>query len=498
MSSPKSREASPTTNRAAVQLAEKLQRALALQQQGDLARARYIYEKVLKAEPRHVTALNRLGVIAAQTEDFNKALYLFDKAIEVDPDNAVAHGNRGLALHRLGRLDAALASCDRALAIDPGKADALMNRGNVLKDLGQWEGALENYDRAIKLRPEYAEAFSNSGFVLKELGRVNEALVRYARAIAINPGYVNAHCNRAFTLLSAGDLEHGWAEYEWRRKLERDATLPQPYWLGKESIAGKTILLHGEQGLGDTLQFCRYAKLVADLGARVLLEVQKPLKPLLEGLAGVTQVIATGSAVPHCDFRCSLMSLPLAFATRLDTIPFSSGYLRGNAAKVAAWRERLGERTKLRIGLAWSGSRTHSNDRFRSIALEQLIEHLPAGLDYVCLQTDVRDADKQTLRANPHIIDPGDERRDFGETAALAECMDLVLSVDTSVAHLSGALGKHTWILLPSNADWRWLLGRRDSPWYSQAKLYRQDRIGGWGGVFAEIKRDLSRLSDSS
>ena len=312
---------------AAAWLAEKLQRALVLQQQGDLARARYIYEKILKAQPRHVTALNRLGVIAAQTDDFNRALYLFDKAIEIDPANAVAHGNRGLALHRLEQLDASLASYDRALAIEPDKADAHMNRGNVLKDLGQWQAALENYDRAIKLKPDYAEAFSNSGYVLKELGRVNEALARYARAIAINPGYVNAHCNRAFTLLSAGDLEHGWAEYEWRRKLERSARPPQPYWLGEESIAGKTMLLHGEQGLGDTLQFCRYAKLVADLGARVLVEVQKPLKPLLEGLAGVAQFIATGSALPHFDFRCSLMSLPLAFGTRLDTVPFATGYL---------------------------------------------------------------------------------------------------------------------------------------------------------------------------
>jgi tetratricopeptide (TPR) repeat protein len=482
---------------AATQLAEKLQRALVLQQQGDLARARYIYEKILKAQPRHVTALNRLGVIAAQTDDFNRALYLFDKAIEIDPANAVAHGNRGLALHRLEQLDAALASYDRALAIEPDKADAHMNRGNVLKDLGQWEAALEHYDRAIKLKPDYAEAFSNSGYVLKELKRVNEALARYARAIAIDPGYVNAHCNRAFTLLSAGDLEHGWAEYEWRRKLERSAPLAQPDWLGEESIAGKTILLHGEQGLGDTLQFCRYAKLVADLGARVLLEVQKPLKPLLDGLAGVSQVIATGSALPQFDFRCSLMSLPLAFGTRLDTIPFSAGYLRSDAAKVASWRERLGERARPRIGLVWSGSRTHSNDRFRSVALAQLMPHLPAELQYICLQTDVRDADRQTLRANPHIIDPGDERRDFSDTAALAECMDVIIGVDTSVVHLGGALGKATWILLPSNADWRWLLDRRDSPWYSQVKLYRQDRIGDWNGVFAQLERDLSRLSGS-
>jgi tetratricopeptide (TPR) repeat protein len=474
-----------------------LKRALALQQQGDLARAQFLYEKILKAEPRHFIALNRLGVIAAQRNDPRKALYLFEKAIDVEPHSAVAHGNRGLALHRLRQLDAALASYEKALAIDFDRADTLMNRANVLKDLQQWDAAMASYNRAIALNPDYAEALSNSAYVLKEQRRLDEALARYDRAIALNPEYVSAHLNRGLTLLSVGDFEHGWADYEWRRRLEPDTRFPQPYWLGGESIAGKTVLLQSEQGLGDTLQFCRYSKLVSDLDSRVILHVQKPLVTLLERLPGVSQVIANGHTPPKFDYRCSLMSLPLAFKTRLDTIPFSAGYLRSDSASVARWRSRLGERTKPLIGLAWSGSKTHYNDRNRSIPLADLVQWLPADFQYVTLQTDIRDPDKQTLKLNPQILDFSAEQADFIDSAALCECMDLVISIDTSIAHLGGALGMETWLLLPYNADWRWLLDRRDSPWYSNTKLYRQSEMGDWNGVFAQLKLDLTRRRQS-
>jgi Tfp pilus assembly protein PilF len=473
----------------------KLKQALALQAQGDLARAQFIYEQILKAEPRHFAALIRLGVIAAQRDDPRKALYLFEKALEVEPLSALAHGNRGLALHQLRQLDAALASYERALAIDGDRADTLMNRANVLKDLQQWDAALAGYDRAIAIKPDYAEALSNSGYVLKELRRPDEALARYDRAIAIKPEYVSAHVNRGLTLLLTGDFERGWADYEWRRNLPLVPRLPQPYWLGKEPIRGKTILLVSEQGLGDTLQFCRYAKCVAEQGCQVILDVQKPLLTLFARLPGVSRVTVNGHTPPKFDYWCSLMSLPLVFETRLDTVPFSEGYLRSDPARVAKWRMRLGERAKPLVGLAWSGSRTHYNDHNRSIALADLVRCLPPDFQYVTLQTDIRDSDKQTLRLNPHILSFSAEQGDFADSAALCECMDLVISVDTSIVHLGGALGIETWVLLPYNADWRWLLDRTDSPWYSKAKLYRQGKMGGWEGVFAQLNQGLAQLS---
>jgi len=491
----KNPKAKAAVHPALAQLSGKLQQAFALQQHGELARAQFIYEKILKIQPCNFAALNRLGVIALQTNNPRKAVRLFEKAIDVDPSNPVAYGNRGLALHQLQQLDAALASYEQALAINPDQVDALLNRGNVLKDLQQWDAALASYDQAIGIKPDYAEAFSNSGFVLKELKQLDAALARFNQAIAIRPGYASAYWNRALTLLLTGDFENGWLDYEWRRKLDEGSPFPHPLWLGKESLGGKSILLRSEQGLGDTLQFCRYVKLVADLGARVILEVQKPLITLLAGLAGVSQVITKGNALPNVDYQCSLMSLPLAFKTNLDTIPFSRGYLSSSPAKLAHWRSRLGERTKPRVGLVWSGSKTNYNDRNRSIPLEDLVKCLPADLQYICLQKDIRESDKQTLKVNRNILDFGDEQADFSDAAALCECMDVVISVDTSVAHLSGALGVETYVLLPFNADWRWLLDRSDSPWYSTVKLYRQSNMSDWNGVFTQIKRDLMQLS---
>jgi hypothetical protein len=263
-------------------------------------------------------------------------------------------------------------------------------------------------------------------------------------------------------------------------------------------LAGKTILLYGEQGFGDTLQFCRYAKSVADLGARVILEVQKPLMPLLADLDGPSQLIATGSALPPLDYHCPLMSLPLAFNTCLDTIPASVPYLLADPIKVARWRERLGETKAPRIGLVWSGSATNLNDHNRSIRLADWVPYLPARCQFVSLQKDVREADAATLESTPTVLNFADELNDFSDTAALCECMDLVISVCTSVAHLSGALGKDTWVMLGFAADWRWLLDRADSPWYPSMKLYRPRNRGDWQGVFGQVESDLRRIIERS
>ena len=449
----------PAFNPAAA-LPAKLQQANTFHQRGQLATAQALYEDILRVQPRHFDALHLLGVIAAQTKNPAKAANLIGKAIEIDARHAEAH----------------------------------FNRGNVLKQLEQWNAALAGYDRAIAIKPDFSEAHFNRGFVLKELGQVDAALASYNRGIAIQPGFAEGHHNRAIAWLLGGNFEAGWVEYEWRWKSKRGPhtpekrPFPQPLWLGKESLAGKTILLHSEQGLGDTLQFCRYAKRVAGLGAKVILEVQPPLLTLLAGLEGVSQLVGRGDALPGSDYQCPLLSLPLAFNTALHDIPSAARYLQSDPAKIAHWHTVLGEKRRPRIGLIWSGNPAHTNDHNRSIPLANLMDHLPAECQYIGLQKELREADVGCLNANPAIVNFAE---DFSDTAALCECMDLVISVDTSVAHLSAALGLKTWILLPFNPDWRWLLDRNDSPWYPSVTLYRQQQSGDWSGVLKQVAADL-------
>ena len=269
-----------------------------------------------------------------------------------------------------------------------------------------------------------------------------------------------------------------------------------PYITAKQyiSLKGKTIFLHSEQGFGDTIQFCRYTKLVAELGARIIIEVEKPLIGLLQDLAGVADLLEKGSILPPFDYHCPLMSLPLAFNTNIDSIPYSGKYLRSNKSKLTYWASKLGEKQTLRVGLVWSGNAEHKNDKHRSILLADLIKHLPLHCQYVSLQKEVREIDKSALNSNANILHFGDELNDFADTAALCECIDIVISVDTSVAHVSGAIGKETWLLLPFCPDWRWMLDRDDSPWYPSVKLYRQSNIGDWGSAFLKVNADLAGL----
>jgi tetratricopeptide (TPR) repeat protein len=474
-----------------------------------------------------------LGTAQQELEQWEASLASYDNAIALKPEYAVAHNNRGNVLRRLGRLHDALASFDRAIEIQQNFVEAHVNRGNVLGELQLWPLALASHDQALSLRPDFAEGHCNRGLALKALHRPGEALASFDRAVAIWPGYAEAHVNRGNMLgalhefeaataaynraiaikqdyatahvnrgivsLLSGNFERGWADYEWRRRdpdsvHSREARrFSEPLWTGKEPLAGKTILLHDEQGLGDTLQFCRYAKLVADQGATVILGVQKPLQGLLSGLAGVTQVVSEGVGVPDFDYHCPLMSLPLAFNTQLHTIPAPTGYLRADTVMSARWRARLSPSAAPRIGLVWSGNTVHANDRHRSIPLVELLGSLPSHFQYVSLQKDLRAGDEPLLRDHPSLIHVADELRDFSDTAALCQCLDLVIAVDTSVAHLNGALGNKTWTLLPFSPDWRWLLQRADSPWYPSMKLYRQLRPGDWQEVLARVSLDLSR-----
>jgi tetratricopeptide (TPR) repeat protein len=471
-----------------------LSRGSLLHELGDLQAALTDYDRAIALRADYAEAYYNRGNAFARLQRFEEALASYERAVSIQPGFAAAYSNRGNVLAKLHRLDEALACHDRAIELQGGFAAAHNNRGNVLEKLQRLDEALASHERAINLNTG-ADAFSNRGNLLTELGRFDEALASYNRAIALDADHAAAHLGRAMHRLLHGDLESGWADYEWRRGIEGHAhghAGVRPVWRGDDSLAGKTVLLSGEQGLGDTLQFCRYAKLVAKLGAQVILEVQEPLVGLLSTLDGVTQVIPTGAPLPDFDYQCSLLSLPLACGTTLNTIPATGRYLAADSSRVASWQERLGTKTAPRIGLAWRGNPLHAKDHKRSIVLTEILDYLPDDLQYVCLQKDVSDAEQRALQS-AGIAPSAAGLTDFSETAALCECLDLVITVDTSVAHLSGALGKPTWILLPAIPDWRWLLDRQDSPWYPAVKLYRQKRAGEWREVFERLRADLPR-----
>lgn len=457
------------------------------------------FDQAVAIMPTHAQAWFARANRLKDLDQLEAALASYDQAIKHQPHFVEALSNRGNVLRELRQTEAALASFDEAIAADPDHAGAYVNRGALLADLNRMEDALADYDRAIALRPDDAHVNSNRGNLLLQIQLVDQALASHDRAIAIQPDSPIAQFNRSIGLLLRGDFANGWRAYEWRWKNPYSSCsrerreFAQPLWLGAELIRAKTILLHGEQGFGDTLQFCRYAKPVADLGARVILEVRGPLAALLESLEGVSQLVTRGDPLPEFDYQCPLMSLPLAFNTNLETIPQPGEYLRTDPAKVARWAKILGPRSLPRIGLTWSGSAAHINDRNRSLRLADWVPHLPPGFQYVSLQKEVRAADQSTLDGNPQIVNPAAALTDFSETAALCECMDLVISVCTSTAHLSGALGRKTWVLLSYAADWRWLLDREDSPWYRSVRLYRQPRMSDWDAVFARVREDLIR-----
>jgi tetratricopeptide (TPR) repeat protein len=485
------------------------------------------YDRALTARPDDALALFNRGVTLHELKHFDLAIESYDRALAVRPDHAEALSNRGGALEALGRNDDALASYDRALTAQPDYAEAHSNRGNVLKALRRFDDALASYDAALRLRPDYpaalsnrsvtlqaldrieealescdralalhadsVEALNNRASVLQELRRFDEALATCDRAVALAPDDVQAQINRAFLLLLSGDFTQGWPAYEWRRKLpswgERGFT--QPEWSG-EDIAGKRLLLHAEQGFGDTIQFARYAALAAERGAEVILEVQPSLGPLLSGLFGVEVIAAGRDQLPSFDLHCPLLSLPRLFATTPETIPGGVPYIVAPVDRIAAWEPRL-PADGLRVGLAWSGHPNNVRDHERSIPFARLGPLTGvAGANFVSLQKDVRAADADDFARCGNLIDLRNELRDFADTAAIIANLDLVITVDTAVAHLAGAMGKPVWVLLPRVPDFRWLLDRATSPWYPGARLFRKGQADTWDDVIASVASELA------
>ncbi len=475
-------------------------RGIALYEMKRLDAALASFDDALVLAPRIAEAHLNRGNVLNDLNRHREAVASYDSALVLRPDYAEALSNRGIALHALECNDEALTSFDHALALNPDYPEALSHRGATLDAMKRSDEALASYSRAIALRPDYADAYGNRGATLYNLKRLDEALADFDRALALRPDLPEVHWNQATARLISGDFARGFAEYEWRWHREAMIAIkrdfPQPLWRG-EDIAGKTVLLHSEQGFGDSIQFCRYVPAVAARGARVILEVEAPLQRLMTTISGGAEIVAKGTPLPAFDTHCPLLSLPLAFGTRLETVPSVTPYLRAQPQDVTAWEARLASKRRPYIGLAWSGNPTHFRDADRSIPLEALLPLLDVDARFISVQKDVREDDARVLAARNDVGQVGHAIDDFADTAALLAALDVVVTVDTSVAHLAGALGKPVWLMLPFIPDWRWLLDRDTSPWYPTARLFRQDQSRSYDAVIGRVREALRRSIDS-
>lgn len=465
--------------------------------QGRYAEALRFIGAVLKSAPRSADALNDHGLVLTALKRHEEALERFDEALAVRSDHVKALANRAGALNRLGRREDALAAYEGVLARKPDHIEARNEYAGVLADLGRLDEAIASYDRALAIAPELTELHINKGYALSALNRYEEALACFTAAAAIEPERAEAHFGGSLIRLRWGDFAVGWKGYEWRwRKADwaaRRREFAAPLWFGQDSIESRTILLHAEQGYGDALQFVRYAPLVARRGANVVLECAPDLLRLLQSVEGVAQVVARDSPLPAFDFHCPLMSLPLAFDTRIQTVPNAVPYLDPPAEALTKWMNRLSQIPAPRIGLAWAGSPEHQNNSNRSIPLRDLRPLFSTpGANFISLQKFAAAEEVALLAEFQNVIHVGDALGDFADTAAIVASLDLVISVDSAIAHLAGALALPVWILLPYSPDFRWLLEREDSPWYPTARLFRQTQRGNWPSVIERVRQDLA------
>jgi len=471
-----------------------LNRGNTLKEMGELQRAVADYEQAIAIQPGYAEAYFNLGIALQEFQQPDRALVCYRKAVGHKPDFAEAYFALGNALQEHGQIDAAIVSLQEATRLRPDFAAAYCNLGNLFKELGRFDDAVAVFGEAIRAQPDFAVAYCNLGNAQKEMQQFQQAIASYSHATALNPDFAEAHWNRSLVHLLLGEFEAAWPLFEWRWKAKKNnISLPdfrRPLWLGESALSGKTILICWEQGFGDTIQFCRYASLVQAFGAKVLLVVPPSLVPLLKTLDGVDQVLGPDEPISDFDYYCPLMSLPLAFHTTLQTIPAPKAYLHADQSKSSFWAAKLPPTGRKRVGIAWSGSATNKS---RSTPLAELIQHLPRHLDYVCIQKDVTDVERDIL-AEQNMFCFDQDLADFSDTAALCGLMDLIISIDTSAAHLAGGMGKPTWVLLPHLPDWRWLLDSSESPWYPSMRLFRQEEMGTWHPVLQRVNHSLIQL----
>ena len=486
--------------------------------------------RALRLNPNYDEAHNNLGIVLKKQGRLADAVMHYRQALTLRPDYAEAHNNLGVALKDQGRLEEAIACYQQALRLKPNYAEAYNNLGNALKEQGRSEEVIANYQQALRLKPNYAEAYHNLGIALQEEGRsaeaitcfqqalrlrpncadshlrlgavlmlcgkVDEAVASFQWAIHLKPEYTDAHFNRALAWLLMGNFEQGWPEYEWRwmRKELPPPRFRQPVWDGS-GLEGRTILLYAEQGLGDTLQFIRYAPLVKQRGGSVIVACQEALLDLLTTCPGVGRAVAVGSTLPDFDTHAPLLSLPGILGTTLTTVPADVPYLFADRQLSEHWLQALGPTEAFKIGIAWQGNPGHPQDRQRSLPLVSF-EPL-ARLDGVRLFSLQKGPGVEQLAAAQErfsLDDLGCQFQTFQDTAAALENLDLVITVDSAVAHCAGALGVPVWVLLPFSPDWRWLLHRKDSPWYPTMRLFRQTEPDKWDTVFDRVAGELRKM----
>ena len=469
----------------------------ALLAQGRREEAVAAFDKAVQIEPDDADLWRNLALALVETGGLSDAILCLQQALKLDPRHFDAAHKAALLLHQQGRYEEALGYFNLSAELRPDHFATLYMRARALQMLNRFDEALADNERAQVLDPKSADVRYNLATVLTELRRFDEAIAVYHQALAANPADADAQWSLALLQLRLGDFESGWAAQEARWNVPSlSAGYPefvQPKWLGAEPVAGKTVIVCANEGFGDSIQLVRYVPMLAARGARVILLVPEPLCSLLSGLEGVARCLPSSvSPLPDCDFHVPVSNLPLAFGTRLQTIPDKVPYLpRPADAHVQAWQARLGAHDRLRVGLVWSGNPSHGNDRNRSLPLRLLNPLLGLEAQFVSLQKHLR-ADDCAILAQSGIVELTADLADFADTAALMACLDLVISVDTSAAHLAGALARETWILLPYMPDYRWLLDRDDSPWYPAARLFRQSKARDWREVIARVRDELA------
>jgi tetratricopeptide (TPR) repeat protein len=454
------------------------------------------FDQTLARSPRDVAALINRGNALHSLRRFADALAAFDAVLDLAPRNADARYNRGNALLALGRYEEAVASFDAAIALRPNQPEMMLNRGIALAALDRQLEALDMYRAVLAIDPRRAEAHYNSGNALHALERDVEAVASYDAALALQPQHADAHWNLAWALLALGDYERGWQEHEWRSKSERWLAPPPrtsaPLWLGSAECADRRLLVLSEQGTGDTVQYLRYVPLLAAYGAKVMIELPRSLARFCAPFRKHATLVFDDEALPRHDLYCPIASLPLAFGTRVETIPAQIPYIEADPELVARWRETIEPaRGTLRAGLVWAGNPKQGSEARRGIGLAHCLPLLTVpGVRWYSLQVGERASDLSRL-APSGAVDLSPQLTDFAETAAAIANLDLVITTDTAVAHIAGAMGKPVWILLKFAADWRWLRGRDDSPWYPSARLFRQKAPGDWAELIERVKAEL-------
>ena len=467
------------------------------QKYGNLDDAIVFFSKIIEFDDQHESAIFQRGRTFAMQKRHESAIFDFTKVLSINSESYESFYSRGVSFSRQSKFYHAILDFTSAIQLNPRSPDLHYNRALAFKKLSEHSLALKDYTKAIELNPRHFQALNNRGLTYRDLKKFREALADFKECTKAKPDFFDGYWNRSLTHLMIGEYEEAWRLYEYRWKsvsfTSQQRKFNQPLWLGGSDLYGRTLLLHSEQGFGDTLQFSRYVQKFSELGCTIFLEVEKALTSIMECLLPKNQIIEKGDGLPFFDYHCPLMSLPLAFKTTRETVPYPLPYLFASQKRVQWWSEYLGIKTKQRIGIAWKGNPKHNNDQNRSIQLETFIKHLTSDCEWFSLQISISEAEQRLINDNDNIKHFGELIGDFAETAALCSVLDAVICVDTSIVHLAGSIGVPTHLLLAYVADARWHDKGEQTPWYNNVKIYRQSSDRSW---IAPLQAAFSSLSN--